>query len=207
MKYKHMDFIGGNKKFFILAICLMGLMFGSCHFHCHYYGALLESGEIKKHNLPLSADIKMEVFREPYYESFDSLINVSIYKKRGAFKKNVGILPNYNFSQLDIRCKNGFYFKVTKYMIKRPRFENRIPTGSKWVEMDTSFKEENHEDKYGEIYFGFIPPHKTDTLLIIPNNFMILSDGTPLFKDTVKIIMDSAYFPKYKEKKKNTKDR
>jgi hypothetical protein len=149
----------------------------------------------------------MEVFREPYYESFDSLINVSIYKKRGAFKKNVGILPNYNFSQLDIRCKNGFYFKVTKYMIKRPRFENRIPTGSKWVEMDTSFKEENHEDKYGEIYFGFIPPHKTDTLLIIPNNFMILSDGTPLFKDTVKIIMDSAYFPKYKEKKKNTKDR
>jgi len=202
MKCKLMYIIGGNKKFFVLAICLMGLMFSSCHNLSHYYNARLESGELNKYHLPLSEDIEMEVFRNPHDERFDSIIYVSIFKKRGVFKKDVGILPNYNISQLHIREKNGFYSKVTKYMIKRPLFENGKIIGSKWVEMDASFKEEDHENKYGKINIAFIPKHKTDTLLIIPNNFMILSDGTPLFKDTIKIIMDPFYMPRYREKYK-----
>ncbi|MBQ2496563.1 MAG: hypothetical protein II521_10660, partial [Prevotella sp.] len=56
MKCKLMDIIGGNKKFFILAICLMGLMFSSCRFLTRLY---LESGGIHKTTLPLSSDIKM----------------------------------------------------------------------------------------------------------------------------------------------------
>lgn len=57
-----MDIIGGNKIFFILAICLMGLMFSSCD--THFFKARLESGEINKYHRPLSADIKTEVYRE-----------------------------------------------------------------------------------------------------------------------------------------------
>ena len=54
-----MDIIGGNKIFFILAICLMGLMFSSCD--THFFKARLESGEINKYHRPLSADIKKSI--------------------------------------------------------------------------------------------------------------------------------------------------
>ena len=189
MKCKLMYIIGGNKKFFVLAICLMGLMFSSCH--GYYYCASLESGEIKTHLLSLSADIKMKVYRDPYYKSFDSLIHVSIYKKKG-------ILPNYNFSQLDIRCFDNHSI-VTNYNKLQPQYEKGKIVRSKWTKIDAS-KKENQENC--KIHFGFIPPHMTDTLLIIPNNFMILSDGTPLFKDTIKIIMDPFYMPRYREKYK-----
>ena len=62
-----MDIIGGNKIFFILAICLMGLMFSSCD--THFFKARLESGEINKYLRPLSADIK-KVYREQSFIIF-----------------------------------------------------------------------------------------------------------------------------------------
>ena len=175
MKCKLMDIIGGNKKYFILAICLMGLMFSSCHFLTPLY---LESGGIYKTTLPLTSDIKMKARKFDWPE--DSIIRIRIYKKKG-------LIPAYNFSQLYIRCADD-HAKVTKYLM----FESDY--------VDAPLKEVTPEDN--EIRFGFISPHRTETFEIIPNNFMILSDGTPLFKDTVKIIMDSSYFSKNREKKK-----
>ena len=74
MKCKLMDIIGGNKKYFILAICLMGLMFSSCHFLTPLY---LESGGIHKTTLPLSSDIKMRARKWGWPE--DSIIQIRIY--------------------------------------------------------------------------------------------------------------------------------
>lgn len=185
MKCKLMDIIGGNKKYFILAICLMGLMFSSCRFLTRLY---LESGGIYKTTLPLSSDIKMRARKWGWPE--DSIIQIRIYNIKE-------LKPAYNFSQLYIRCVDD-HAKVTKYLIDRPRFEKGKLKGNDWV--DAPLKEETPED--GEIRFGFISPHRIDTFEILPNNFMILSDGTPLFKDTVKIIMDSSYFSKNREKKK-----
>ena len=182
-----MDIIGGNKKL-ILIVCLMGQIFSSCDFSRPLY---LELGGIHEMKLPLSSDIKMGSYRTPY----DSTIQITIYNKKG-------LIPAYNFSKLYIRCADN-HAKVTKYLIYRPRYEK-----GKWKGYDRDdapLKEETPEE--GSIYFRFLPPHKTDTFEILPNNFMILSDGTPLFKDTVKIIMDPWYFPKYKEKKKNKKSK